>query len=193
MKLSSAAAAAVALVAAAPAFAAPITIDFEDVNSFASIGGLYSAKGVTFGPDALGLKNDVLGPYFSNAPSPIGILAVVGPDATMNVAGGFTDFINFFYTSAADIVAGVQVFDGLDGTGNLLASFDLANNTQGCTDPVNCRFDPVHASFDGRAYSVTFGNAVGAGFDDITVPEPGTALLVPLAVAGLLAVRRRRG
>src|SRR5437879_3739953 len=75
-------AAAAALFAASPAFAAGTLIDFEGATSFASINAYYDggadsagaigpSLGVSFGGDALALQNDPLGPYFSNAPSPL--------------------------------------------------------------------------------------------------------------------------
>ena len=40
------------------------------------------------------------------------------------MAGGFDGFLSFYYTSMAATGA-VRVYDGLDGTGNLLASITL--------------------------------------------------------------------
>jgi hypothetical protein len=203
------AAAALALCTSAPAFAADTLIDFETVTSFASIANFYnggtdsaghggSNLGVSFGGDALGLVNDVLGPYFSNAPSAIGVMAPVGADATMNVAAGFTNAISFFYSSSSFLPGAVSVYSGLDGTGQLLASFNLVANAQagGCSDSPFCRFDQLSSTFVGTAHSVTFGNAAGfAGFDDIrisAVPEPTSALLMALGVAALRLSRRPR-
>jgi hypothetical protein len=197
MKFLSAAAFALSVAAPAMASTVPVTLDFENVASFASIDGLYSAQGISFTGDALGLVNDSLGPYFSNAPSAIGVMAPVGSDATMNVANGFINAVSFFYTSSDAILDGVQVWGGLNGTGPLLASFDLTPNAQagGCSDSPYCHFDSLSGAFAGTAYSVTFGHAAySAAFDDVSitaVPEPTTALLVPLALAGLLVARRR--
>lgn len=206
MKLYSAAA--LALLASAPALAANTVVDFESVTGFASIldfynGGTDSAGasgpnlGVSFGGDALGLVNDELGPYFSHAPSPIGVMAPVGGDATMNVAKGFFDSISFAYTSSDLVVGAVNVYSGLDGTGKLLASFNLVPNAQaGCSDTAFCRFDTVSSTFFGLAHSVTFGSAAGvAAFDNIAitaVPEPASAVLMALGVGALL-LRRRHG
>lgn len=201
-------AAALALSVTAPVFARDILLDFETVTGFASIdrhydGGTDSAGaagpalGVSFGGDALGLVNDAAGPYFSNAPSPIGVLAPVGPDATMNVARGFFGRISLFYSASQALDDAVRVWSGFNGTGTVLASFDLAANAQagGCTDSPFCNFSQLTAAFDGRAYSVTFGDAVGAAIDNVAItalPEPGTALLLSLGAAGLVASRRRR-
>ena len=203
------AAAALAFFVAAPAFAGNNTLlDFETVTSFASISQYYNAGadgagnigpalGVSFGADAMGLANDVLGPYFSHAPSPIGVMAPVGADSTMNVPIGFTGALSFYYSSSDSVSNGVQVWSGANGSGTLLASFNLAANAQsgGCSDSPYCHFDLASASFAGTAHSVTFGNAVtAAAFDNVSitaVPEPATVLLMTAGL-GVLAVARRR-
>lgn len=198
------------LLAASLAQAAtPVLIDFETPTSFASILAHYNGGtdsngvagtdlGVDFGGDALALQNDVLGPYFSNAPSPLGVLAPVGTDATMNVAAGFTGNLSFWYAASAFVVQGVNVYSGLDGTGTLLASFNLVANAQadGCSSAPYCRFDQLGSSFAGTARSITFGGAAGqAGFDNIqitAVPEPTTMLMLSLGLATLMLRQRRR-
>jgi hypothetical protein len=203
--------AALALCAAAPAFAVPVSAvaDFESVTSFASISSFYNGGtdsagatgpnlGLGFGGDALALANDALGPYFSNAPSPLGVMMVVGGNATLDVADGFVSGLRFAYSSTGALAGGVQVWSGLGGTGSLLASFDLGANAQagGCSDSAYCHFDSLFQAFNGTAYSVTFGNAANlALFDDVqvgAVPEPSSALLLALGLGGLAATRRRR-
>jgi hypothetical protein len=185
-------------------------IDFEGPTSFASIDGFYNGGtdsagaagpdlGVSFGLDALGLKNDELGPYFSNAPSPIGVLAPVGPSAAMNFSGGFRGLASFVYSSTA--AATVSVWSGMNGNGTELGSFVLANNAQSnnCSDSPFCNWSL--ASFDigdiGMARSITFGDAAGlAAFDNVminTVAEAGTSLTFAIGIAMLgFAARRRR-
>jgi hypothetical protein len=188
-----------------------VLVTFETPTNFAFIeehynGGTDSAMsaganlGVSFTMDAMALQNDVLGPYFSNAPSPVGVMTAVGSDATMNVAAGFTGTVGFSYSLAGTglLLQGVNVYSGLNGTGTLLASFNLAPNNAfaGCTTPAICRFDQVSSSFFGTAKSITFGNTAGmAAIDNISitaVPEPTTVLLMSLGLA-TLALRRRRG
>lgn len=188
---------------------APVLLNFDTPTSFASIAEYYNggtdsagatgpALGVSFGLDALTVRNDDgVGPYFSNAPTPVGALAPVGADATMNVAIGFVDSISFHYSSTSFVSQGVNVYAGLNGTGDLLASFNLTANAQrGCSDTPFCRFDKLSSSFAGVAHSVTFGNATGMAFDNVSitaVPEPESyaMLIAGLMAVGLMARRRQ--
>jgi hypothetical protein len=178
---------------AAPAFAGSITLDFETAPSFGSIDSLYAASGVTFGLDAQGLQNDALGPYFSNAPSPVGVMFVSGPNSAMNVSGGFYG-LSFFYSSADVVTDALQVWSDTDGLGTRLATFDLQNNASvGCTDSAYCNWNFLSASWAGAARSVTFAAGTQlAAFDNVTVvPEPSSVLLAGLALTALVASRRR--
>jgi hypothetical protein len=195
------------LISASPAFASNITIDFEGPSSFTSIdqyynGGLLSGPnlGVSFGLDALELKNDVLGPYFSNAPSPVGVMTPVGAAAVMNVlvGFGFNGEASFYYSYSSIAATSVSVFSGLDGTGTLLGSFSLANNAQsnGCSDSPYCNWSLATLAFNGVARSITFGDAANvAAFDNVTVnivPEPGSLALLTFGLAGM-AISTRSG
>jgi len=188
------------LLSAAPAFSAtPVTIDFEGPTSYASIdqyynGGADSAGavgvnlGVTFGLDALAFQHDLLS--FSNAPSPVGVMAPVNSDAALNYAAGFTTGAMFYYSSAN--ATSVGVYDGLNGTGNLLGTFSLASND----DSSYSNWSLATLTFNGTAKSIAFGQAASAltGFDNVTigaVPEPTEALMLALGLGVVAQVVQR--
>lgn len=198
--------AALILLSVAPAVGGTITIDFEQPSSFLWVDQFYNGGtdggglsgpnyGVSFGLDDLAIQNDALGPYFANAPSPIGIMVPVGPETAMNVAAGFTD-ISLYYSSMVEVLDGVQVWSGLNGTGTLLASFDLAANAQAGGDtsaPVTFWEQLNIGPLSDVAHSVTFATNY-TGYDNITIhalPEPASALLLAPGLLGLLALRRR--
>lgn len=210
-------AATLALAFAAPAMAVPIVLDFEGATNGLAVNDFYNGGtdaggasgvnyGINFSASSLALVDADAGGggNFGNEPSPSTILFFLsGGAATMNVAAGFTTGFSFYYTSSA---AGfVNVYDGLNGTGTLLATINLLANIGGCVgDPTGsfCTFSPIGVAFAGTARSVDFGGTADLiGFDDITlgavvpgnpVPEPGTLALLGLGALGLGAMRRRR-
>jgi hypothetical protein len=97
------------------------------------------------------------------------------------------------------------VWDGLDGTGNLLATLALALTPfNGAPDPTGAfsPLVPVGVAFDGIARSVDFGGTVDRiAFDDITigsvtpgantsVPEPGSLILLAAGALGAGFIRQ---
>ena len=103
----------------------------------------------------------------------------------------------------------VTVYDGLNGTGNVLATLDLSPNAGSCPGygAGFCPFSPVGVLFDGTALSIGFGGVANQiVFDDITfgseipgrgnnaVPEPATwaMMLMGFGAAGFAMRRRRR-
>ncbi|MEP6505154.1 MAG: PEP-CTERM sorting domain-containing protein [Betaproteobacteria bacterium] len=179
-------------------------------------GGLGSTGGtnygVSFGADALacsgqpgGSCNTALIPGGAGANA---LFFLTGPGDLMNVAAGFTTGFSFFYSAAFDPGI-VTVWSGLNGTGTLLATLDLAvtgdgSGTAGCESTNFCPYTAAGVTFAGTAMSVNFsGTANQIGFADITlgsadaggvtdVPEPSGVMLMLAGVGALGAVSRRR-
>ncbi|MEW5685317.1 MAG: PEPxxWA-CTERM sorting domain-containing protein [Pseudomonadota bacterium] len=210
-----AAAALAAISIAAPASAEIIVLDFEGVGNLNPVGNYYNGGGgtdygVEFSADTLAVVDADNGGSgnFANEPSPNTIMFFLNANnAILNFAAGFTTGFSFFYSSST--AATVNVYDGLDGTGNLLGSLNLdAQGFQGCTgDPSGqfCNWTAVGVAFAGTAKSINFGGTANqTGFDDITfgsdrpgggtiVPEPSTWAMMLLGFAGLgTALRTRR-
>lgn len=202
-----------------PASAAVTVLDFENIapypnNSDVLVQGFYNGGtssigttgtnyGVEFSSNALALCLNTPGISCSNTSrgglgnpnSQKGSLFFLsGSQTFMNLASGFDTGFSFFYT-AINQAGSISVYDGLDGTGSLLASLSLPTTSSNC-DPVYsagfCPFVPVGVGFAGIAKSVSFaGVANQIVFDDITfgsvtpdtkpVPEPASVL-------GLLAI-----
>ena len=204
---SFAAAIAAASLVVTPASAEVITIDFENVSSFAPVAEYYSGGtdgaglsgvdlGVEFGLDVLAFRNDELGPYFGNAPSGDTVMAAVGPLAVLNFATGFLQGSSFSYSSYAPL--GVGVYSGLNGTGLRLGEFLLTENAEsGCTGSPFCNWTLAIANFTGVGRSVMFGDAVGvAAFDNVTlvpnqVSEPAQMLMLGTGLFALAGMARR--
>ena len=131
-----------------------------------------------------------------------GLYFLSGSGATMDVAAGFTTGFSFNYSEVNTVGGNIQVFDGLGGTGTMLASFSLPLTPSGCNGypGAYCPFVPFGVSFLGTAKSVEFnGVANFIVFDDITfgstspgpgVPEPATWALMLLGMGGVGAMLR---
>jgi hypothetical protein len=201
--------------AARVAEAATIVLDFEGVGDLAAVNDFYNGGtdsagnsgtnfGISFSDNSLGLIDSDAGGFgnFANEPSPDTILFFLSSDhpATMNVAAGFHTSFSFYYTSVND-PGNVTVYDGLDGTGNILAILNLPALGGICSgDPhgANCNWMEVGVTFTGIARSVDFGGAADhIGFDNITlgslvpVPIPAAAWLLGSALAGLFSLTHR--
>lgn len=200
------------LLASAALFALPgaanaavVVLDFEGIANGTAVGNFY-APNYTFSGSTLALIDADNGGTgnFANEPSSKTIMFFTSANnAVLNANNGFTTGFSFFYTSST--AATVNVYDGLNATGNILASINLsAQHNQNCVgDPTGtfCNWDAIGVAFSGTAYSIDFGGTANqTGYDNITfgsknpgVPEPA-AWAMMLAGFGLVggAMRRRQ-
>lgn len=209
---------AVVLCVTTATFASPIVLTFEGLKDDEPVlnyydggfGGFGSGPGpnygITFGANSLALIDSDAGGTgnFGGEPSPSTVVFFLsGPGVVMNVPAGFTTGFSFFY-SAPYSTGVVEIYDGLDVTGNLLASFRLPlTPANGAPDPTGqySPFVPFGVSFSGVAKSVNFsGVANRIGFDNITlgsqtpggvIPEPTTIVLFAGGLGAVLGARRR--
>ena len=208
-----------AVLIAGTAFGGVITLTFEGLQNLEPIDNYYNGGlggfgsgpgpnfGITFTSDSLAIISGANGGTgnFSGSPTmPTVAFFLTGAGDTMNVAAGFMTGFSFYY-SAINHVGFVSVYDGLGGTGNLLATLNLPITPSGgspeCTYGAYCPWVPVGVAFSGTAQSVVFGGSANyIGFDNITlgasiptpgVPEPSTLALLAGGL-GALALRRFR-
>jgi len=206
---------------ATKAFATPVTLTFTGLQSYEPINTFYDGGtggdgsvfsgpnyGIVFGSDSLAIISDQEGGggNFSNVPPP-GTNTIAfflsGPGDVMDVAAGFTTGFSFYY-AAATYPGSVSVYSGLDGTGTLLDTLNLAVNGSGC-DSSGYTFDcwtEAGVAFGGSAESVVFGGSANQiGFADITLgassvpsntPEPSSIFLLGSGALGLAGMVRRK-
>lgn len=185
-------------------------LNFNYLGDLQQVGNFYNGSGpadrnygITFSSDFFGLRSYANGGSGNFGATPVGTPAVfissgqTGSAAlgVMNVNGGFTTGLNFFYTAA--FAPGqsemVTVWSGTNGTGTVLATLMLANNNGSCTAPAYCNWSDASMLFSGTAHSVTFsGPSNEVGFTDITigskntaVPEPSTIYLLGGGIVGV--------
>lgn len=203
------------IVLAGSASASPIVLTFEGIGDRAGIAQFYNGGmdthgnvgpnyGISFAEGALGLIDEEAGGTgnIANEPSGDTVMYFRDGNALLNHEAGFDTGFSFFYSSAS--IAVVNVYSGLNATGVLLGSIDLA--IQGATncvgDPLGqyCNFTAAGVSFAGLAHSIVFGGGENLiVYDDITfgsavpgnvVPEPGTIALLGIGLLGMTAARR---
>jgi len=204
-----------------------VVLNFEGINAtypstdYAAIGSFYNGGmssqgtsgvnyGVEFTDNALAICLNTPDNYCSNtsrggvAPGSElgGLFWLNGPETYMNYAAGFENGFSFNY-AAPNTPGSVSVFDGLNGTGNLLATLDLGLTPSTCGSEYSaayCPFVAAGVNFAGVAKSISFaGTANYIVFDDVTfgsaipgVPEPSTYALFGLGLLGLAYTARRR-
>ena len=187
---------ALAIMITASSAAAVTVLTFEGLRDLESIDGFYNggdgglgsgpgpSLGITFSANALAIIDSDTGGsgYIGGEPSPSTVLFFLsGAAATMNVPAGFDTGFSFYYSSI-NVPGLINVWEGLDGTGNLLASLELpVTPAYGAPDPTGAYspFLAMGVAFKGIARSVDFGGTVDQiAFDDITLgsPTPGSAL-----------------
>ena len=215
-------------LAVCSAASAQTVLDFEGLQNLEPIqefynggaGGLGSTStlnaGVSFPGNTLAIIDADAGGSgsFANEPSPDTIMFFQSPasSALMNIPAGFTGGFSFSYSSS--VATNVLVYDGLNATGNVLATIPIqAQHSDNCTgDPSGtfCNWSPAGATFVGTARSIDFGGTADqTGYDDITlgsatpgvtatpmpVPAttPGALLLLAAGLAAVVARARRTG
>jgi hypothetical protein len=223
------AAAAATVSLAFPSTASIVSLDFEGIAPYpnsnnvfvedfynggtSSNGSSGTNYGISFGSNALLICLNSTSEFCSNTSrgglgdpaSRLGALFFLeGSETFMNIAAGFTTGFSFNYVSLS-FSGAVSVFDGLNGTGNLLATLNLSPNAGSCQDfgAQFCPFSPVGVLFAGVAQSVSFaGVANQIVFDDITfgtdnpgpvpIPLPASLPLLLAGLGGIAALRRAR-
>lgn len=197
--------------------AATISLNFEGITnggSSTNINDFYNGGtssngnsgvnyGVTFSSNALAIGLNTLTSTPSNGSrggqgdpnSQLGgLFFLTGSQTFINYANGFDTGFSLFYTAISN-PGSVSVYDGLNGTGGLLATLALPTTTGSCPgyNASFCPFAPVGVSFAGTAKSIGFaGVANQIGFDDVTFGSvtPGqpnsTAVPEPFTIVGTL-------
>jgi hypothetical protein len=221
-----------ALGLAGTAQADVVSLNFEGVNAsypstdYAQVLDFYNGGtssqgtsgtnyGVTFGANALAICLNTIGASCSNtsrggqgdpASQLGGLFFLEGTETFLNYAAGFEDGFSFNYVSVS-FSGSVGVYDGLNGTGNLLATVNLSPNAGTCPGygAGFCPFSAAGVTFEGIGRSISFGGVADQiVFDDITfgsdVPGPMPAVPEPASWAMMIAgfgltgsaLRRRR-
>jgi hypothetical protein len=152
--------------------------------------------GITFAANSLALisQDDGGTGDFNGAPYNTVAFFESGSGDVMNVTGGFTTGLSFYYSSP--IAPGsVTVWSGPDGTGTELANIILPTSSEGGTgcDTDFCPWVASGFAFSGTAESVDFsGTTDEIGFSAITlgsttpvIPESSTWVMMVIGFVGL--------
>jgi len=120
-----------------------------------------------------------------------GLFFLSGSETYLNYPSGFDTGFSFNYVSLL-YSGNVNVYDDLNGTGNLLATLNLTPNAGSCPgyNAQYCPFSPFGVLFSGTAKSIAFGGVANQiVFDDVTfgsaTPDPGpNSVPGPLPIVG---------
>jgi hypothetical protein len=171
------------LVALALPASAAFTLDFEGIADTAAINNFYNGGtdsagnagtnyGVHFGGNTLAaIDKDAGGSgNFENEPSPSTTMFFLTGSGVLNYEPGFTGGFSFHYSSTKDAV--VNVYDGLNATGNVVGAIQLgAQYNSGCVggaDNTFCNWSLASATFSSLAKSIDFGGTVNQiGYDNM--------------------------
>lgn len=128
--------------------------------------------GISFNNDALALIDADAGGTgnIANEPSGQTTLFFLSNQIVLNVEAGFDTGFSFYYSSI-NYPGTASVYDGPDGTGNLLGTANLSALGYGTGDPNGSygNWEEISIPFTGTAYSITFtGSPDYIVFDDIT-------------------------
>lgn len=175
------------------ASAQQFTLNFDGMQNLEFVGQFYNggyggsgsgpgpAYGVTFSPDnGARVSTTIVGGQTVLFMNNIDFNSEMEP-LTMNVEGGFTGQFSFQYATPNSSPAGsVTIYDGPDGTGNVLATASLPGMSGSPLYNASSN-PPVVLQFTGTARSVRFVLRGGAAdLDNITyftTPAPGLTAL----------------
>jgi hypothetical protein len=200
----------------ARAYADPITLTFDGIADGNPVGNYYNGGaggnlGIQFSVEGTAFISKLAGGFvaFSNEPAPgsdaaLGFLPSVNPDI-MNVAGGFTTGLAFYYTSTVFGFAPaiISIWSGPNGTGTRLGLLVAPETASNCGTLLYSCWTSAEISFAGTAESVEFDGdsvlfadmtigATSVPAEPSTVPEPGTVALMGSELVGLAEMVRRR-
>ncbi len=176
-----------------------IALNFEGMGNLDEISQFYNGGtsndgfsgkkyGVYFSNNALAIINAAnggSGNFISSSGSKTALFFLTGSGFTLSAPSGFTNSLSFRYTSSA--IVSVSVYDGVDGTGNLLASQQFQPLVMGKKGGQRYFDNWKHSvvNFSGTAKSVTFsGQPDQCAFDDVTLGSESPGKNKGAAVSG---------
>lgn len=175
---------------------ASVVINFEGLVDRAVIGAHYAGQHVTFSGNLVSIVDTDSGGSgkFSGNPSDNTVAGWVRPkNVFIDSDMGFTDQIGLWYSTRQSGTT-IRIWSGLHGTGDLLSTSTLVQNSNGKHN----EWDELLVPFNGVAQSVEFVGKAGTRtyFDDLTfslAPVPAAGVLGALGLIGAALARRRIG